>query len=322
MFKTKIKVLALVTTLALSIGLVGCSQPKENSKENSEKEDYNVVLILSEGGVNDESFNQSAWEGALSAKEEYGVDVKYLESHQQSDYISNIEIAIDEDPDLIIGVGFQLADAIEKSSKLYPDTNFAIIDASYEEIPKNVQPILFNEEQSGYIVGLIASQMTETNKVGFIGGMDIPSVSNFLVGFEKAIKEVNSDIEILSQYANSFTDTSKGRAIAEQMISNKADIIFSAGGGVNNGVFEVANEKNIKAIGVDMPSSHIAPKVIITSALKNVGTGVELTIKDLIDGNFVGGKAKYFDLTNDGVGYELTDLLPQEVIDFVDSKIK
>jgi basic membrane protein A len=151
--------------------------------------------------------------------------------------------------------------------------------------------------------------------------MDIPSVTNFLVGFEKAIKEENKDIEVLSQYANSFTDSSKGRVIAEQMIKNKADIIFTAGGGVNFGVFEACKEKNIKAIGVDMPSNYIEPNTIITSALKNVGVGVELTIQDLVNEQFEGGKVKMFDLNNGGVGYEITDHLSQDLIKYVDSKI-
>ena len=323
MLKRKLKSLAIMTILVTVVGLIGCNKSKDDKKDEAvnEKKTPKITLVLSKGGVNDESFNQGAWEGALKAKDDYGVDVAYLESKQDSDYISNIETAIDNESDLVIGVGFELGEAIEKSAKLYPDTKFAVVDSTYDEIPKNVQPILFNEEQSGYLVGLIASKMTKTKTVGFVGGMDIPSVTNFLVGFEKALKEVDKDIKVLYQNANSFTDASKGRAIAEQMVSNKADIIFTAGGGVNNGVYEVAQEKKIKAIGVDMPSSKYAPEVIITSALKNVGTGVQLTIKDLVDGTFVGGQPKYFDLSNNGVGYEKTDLIPQDVIDFVESKI-
>ena len=216
-------------------------------------------------------------------KEKYGVEVNYIEAKQESDYASNIESAIDQEADLIIGVGFKLANTIEEAAKLYPEQKFAAIDCAYENIPNNVQPILFNEEQAGYCAGLVAANMTKTNKIGFVGGMDIPSVTNFLVGFEKAIKEENKDIEVLSQYANSFTDSSKGRVIAEQMIKNKADIIFTAGGGVNNGAWESCIENNIKAIGVDMPSNQFAPNTIITSALKNIGTGLKLTIKDTLE---------------------------------------
>ena len=315
----KLKRLSKIFLLASSLSLmIGCANTE---KANVEEDKLKVSLILDEGGVNDASFNESAWNGALEAKEKYGVEINYIEAKQESDYASNIESAIDQEADLIIGVGFKLANTIEEAAKLYPEQKFAAIDCAYENIPSNVQPILFNEEEAGYAAGLVAANMTKTNKIGFVGGMDIPSVTNFLVGFEKAIKEENKDIEVLSQYANSFTDSSKGRVIAEQMIKNKADIIFTAGGGVNFGVFEACKEKNIKAIGVDMPSNYIEPDTIITSALKNVGVGVELTIQDLVNEQFKGGKVKMFDLSNGGVGYEITDHLSQDLIKYVDSKI-
>lgn len=314
--KMKVSILSMIMVGA--VGLIGCSK----ESKTVEKDEFKVSLVLDEGGVNDQSFNQSAWEGALKAQENYNVKVTYLESNQESEYLSNIETAIDNESDLIIGVGFKIADTIKDAALAYPEQKFAIIDGTYDKIPENVQPILFNEEEAGYSVGLIASKMTKTNTVGFVGGMDIPSVSNFLVGFEKALKEENSDVKVLSQYANSFTDAAKGKAIANQMINNNADIIFTAGGGVNTGVYEASKEAGVKSIGVDMPCNYISPDVIITSALKNVGVGVEITIKDLVEGNFKGGQAKIFDLSNGGVGYEKTKLIPEEVIKFVESKIK
>lgn len=314
--KMKVSILSMIMVGA--VGLIGCSK----ESKTVEKDEFKVSLVLDEGGVNDQSFNQSAWEGALKAQENYNVKVAYLESNQESEYLSNIETAIDNESDLIIGVGFKIADTIKDAALAYPEQKFAIIDGTYDKIPENVQPILFNEEEAGYGVGLIASKMTKTNTVGFVGGMDIPSVSNFLVGFEKALKEENSDVKVLSQYANSFTDAAKGKAIANQMINNNADIIFAAGGGVNTGVYEASKEAGVKSIGVDMPCNYISPDVIITSALKNVGVGVEITIKDLVEGNFKGGQAKIFDLSNGGVGYEKTKLIPEEVIKFVESKIK
>lgn len=311
----KIKALLLSLLLILT---VGCGKT-ETAKE--EEKPLKIALLLDEGGVNDQSFNQSAWEGALRAKEQFGVEVSYLEAKQESDYMQNVETAIDQNNDLIIGVGFKLTDTIKSASESYTDQKFAIIDGTYDEIPSNVVPILFNEEQAGYTVGLIASKMTNTNVVGFVGGMEIPSVTGFKIGFEKALKEENSDIELLTQYANSFTDASKGKAIAQQMIVNKADIIFTAGGGVNSGVWEACVENDIKSIGVDMPSSQFAPSTIITSALKNVGTGVELVVQDLVNDTFKGGEVKMFDLSNNGVGYEVTDLIPADVIKYVEDKL-
>lgn len=321
MFKLKKKILLMATVVVVGIvGLVGCDK---ESKQVEEKDNFKITLVLDKGGVNDQSFNQSAWEGAQEAEKEFGnVEVSYLESTKDDDYLANIETAVDNDSDLIIGVGFQLTEAIGQAAELYPEENFAVIDGTYENILDNVKPILFNEEQSGYTVGLIAGKMTKTNKLGFIGGMDIPSVTNFLVGFEKGVKEVNPNAQISSQYANSFTDASKGKAISQLMVSNGADIIFTAGGGVNNGVIETCQDTNTKAIGVDMPTSHISPDVVLTSALKNVGTGVKTIIKDLVEGNFKGGEASIFDLSNNGVGYEETALIPEDIKSFVDEKIK
>lgn len=313
----KVKVLFLSAAIALtSMVLVGCG-----NNGNIKNDKMKVTLILDEGGVNDQSFNESAWGGALAAEKKYGVEVSYIESEQESEYLSNIESAIDLDSDLIIGVGFKLTDAILEASLAYPGQKFAIIDGTYDEIPINVQPILFNEEQSGYSVGLIAGEMTKSNKVGFIGGMDIPSVTNFLIGFEKAIKEVNPDVTVISQYANSFTDAAKGKAMSEQMINSGVDIIFTAAGGVNIGAFEAIKENGKQAIGVDMPSNYISPDTIITSALKNVGTGVELTVRDLVYDEFRGGQAAIFDLSNGGVGFEKTNLLSAELIERIENKL-
>ena len=313
MFK-KIKSLLLVT-LVVGSTVVGCS------KSDNVNDKARVTLVLSTGGVNDQSFNQSAWEGALKAQDKYNVEVSYIESHQDSEYMQNIETAIDQDSDLVVGVGFKLTDSIKDAAEDYPEQKFAIIDGTYDNMPNNVTSIMFSEEQAGYAAGLVAANTSETGVVGFIGGIDIPSCSNFLVGFEKAIKEENPNMKVLSQYTNTFTDAAKGRIIAEQMVKDDADILFMASGAGNSGTIEVVRENNIKAIGVDMPNNYIAPKHIITSALKNVGTGLELTIKDLVEGNFEGGQAKIYDLSNGGVGFEKTNLLSNDLIEYVEKKI-
>ena len=316
MLKKKMMTLATVVMIGV-FGLAGCS----NTKEEVTNDQLKVTLVLTEGGVNDGSFNQSAWEGAMEVAASLDVKVNYLECKQKSDYATNIETAVDGDSDLIIGVGYEMSEQIKEAAEAYPEQNFAIVDGSYEETPDNVKSILFDEEGAGYSVGLIAGKTTKTNKVGFVGGFDIPSVSNFAAGFEKGLKEVNPEIELTIQYANSFTDAAKGRAIAQQMINSNADIIFTAGGGVNMGVIEASKEVGTKVIGVDMPMNHIEPDTILTSAVKNVGTGVGLTIKDLVEGNFVGGVAQKYSLSNDGVGYEVTKHLSEEVKSFVDEKL-
>ena len=307
---------ALLLTGVISIGVVGCNSTNTNKVEDKIK----VALVLSVGGVNDESFNQGAWEGALKASQELGVDVSYLESNSDADYIQNIETAIDQEADLVVGVGFQVGNAILEAAKAYPEQSFAAIDSTYEEELDNLRSITFNEEEAGYLTGLIAAKMTKTNTIGWIGGLDIPSCSNFYIGYEKGAKEVNPDIKVLKQFTNSFTDAAKGRVVAQQMVSEDADIIFMAAGGGNAGALEVVREKNIKAIGVDMPNNYLAPEYIVTSALKNVGEGLKLTINDFVNGEFTSGEVKY-DLSNGGVGFEKTNLLSDEIIKYVEDKL-
>ena len=319
----KLKRLSRIFLLASSLSLmIGCA----NTEKVDVEEKYKVGLVLSVGGVNDESFNQSAWEGALRAEEEYeNVEVTYLESNGEADYTPNIETLIDMDMDLIVGVGFQVADSVKEAAETYPNQTFAMIDSSYdegEEIPSNVRPILFNEEQAGYLTGLIAGKMTKTNTVSWIGGFDIPSCTPFYTGYEKGAKEANPNVKVLKQYINSFTDAAKGKVAAQQMIKEDSDVIFMATGGGNTGIIEAIKEANgVKGIGVDMPMSYLAEDYIITSALKNVGEGLKLTIKDYIEGNFNGGNEVKYDLSNGGVGYEVTDHLSEVLIKHVDSKI-
>ena len=261
MFKLNKRLLVMAMVVVVgTVGLVGCSK----KEVKVEKEKLKVTLVLTEGGVQDQSFNQSEWEGALGAKDEYDVEVNYIECKQKSEYVSNVEMAIDNNSDLVIGVGFEMADAIKEAAGNYPLKRFAVVDGSYDVTPDNVRSILFNEQEAGYAAGLVAGKITETNKIGFIGGFDIPSVTNFAIGFEKGLKEVNSEIQLVTQYANSFTDAAKGKSISQQMIQNGVDIIFTAGGGVNNGSIEAAREAGIKIVGVDMASNHLAPDTIIT----------------------------------------------------------
>ena len=310
------KIRSLVLAAVLSLGVVGCGSTNTNNMEDKTK----VTLVLSVGGVNDESFNQSAWEGALKASEELGVEVSYLESNSDADYITNIETAVDQGNDLVVGIGYQVGNAVFEAAKAYPEQKFVTIDSTHEEELDNLRSITFDEEQAGYLTGLIAGKMTETNVIGWIGGFDIPSCTPFYTGYERGAKEVNPDIKVLKQYTNSFTDAAKGKVVAQQMINEKADIIFMASGGGNAGSLEAVKEANIKAIGVDMPNNYLAPEYVITSALKNVGSGLYLTISDFINGEFTSGEVKY-DLSNGGVGFEKTNLLSDEIIKYVEDKI-
>ena len=313
------KCLALAMTTVLSASLlVGCSG---NSQEDDK---ITVAMITDVAGVNDQSFNQSAWEGLQRAEKELGIEVKYLESHQDADYMQNVETLVDQDTDLILGVGQKLAPTIEEAAKSYPDQKFVLVDETYETIPSNVKTIQFNAEQSAYLVGLIAGKMTKTNNVGFIGGMQIGVIDTFKYGFMAGVKAANPDAEIQSQYANSFTDQAKGKAIATQMYKNNADIIFIAGGDVGTGAIEAAKELGKYAIGVDRDQSDLAPENVLTSAIKRVDAGVYETVKDLVEGKFEGGTNIVYGLNEDAVGIPDTtsNLVSQDILDYVNEQME
>ena len=162
------KIAALSTAVIMSASmLVGCGNNK--SKENTDKS-FKIGMVADIGGINDESFNQSAWEGLQKAEKDFGIEVKVIESKQASEYLQNMESLLDEDVDMVIGVGYTMKEDIEKQAKNYPDKQFVLIDETYDSIPENVTPILFKENEAAYLTGLVAGKMTENNNVGFIGG--------------------------------------------------------------------------------------------------------------------------------------------------------
>lgn len=312
------KMTALGAAIILTLSsLVGCGN---NKTETKEEKTIKIGMVSDVGGINDESFNQSAWEGLQKAKEDLGVEVKVIESKQASEYVGNIETLADQGIDLIIGVGNTMADAIKSQAENYPDQSFAIIDETYDQIPSNVTPILFKENEASYLTGLIAGKMTKTNKVGFIGGMENTVISRFQYGYMAGVKEANKDAQVNVQYAGTFSDAAKGKSIANQMYSNGSDIILSAAGATGIGAIESAKEQNKYAIGVDKDQSSLAPENILTSALKKVDVGVYDTVKDFVDGKLAGGKEKIYGIDQDGVGIpeSTRNLVSEDIIKYVD----
>lgn len=317
------KIVCLITVLIMTASsLVGCGGNKDNG---AKKEELKIAMVTSVGGVTDGSFNQSAWEGLQKAEKDLGIKASYIESKQEADYVTNLEQAVDNNNDLILATGFPMQQALLEAAKNYPEQKFAIVDVDYgEETPDNVTCISFNEEQSGYVVGLVAGKMTKTNKVGFVGGMNNVVIKKFQVGYEAGVKEANSNAKVLVQYVNSFADQAKGKSIANQMYNNKADILFACAGDSGLGVLECAKETGKYAIGVDRDQNNIAPDNILTSAMKKVNEGVYTVVENLKDGKLDGGKTLVFGLKEEGIGLApSTDKnVPKDVIDYVNSKIE
>lgn len=274
--------------------------------------DIKVGLITDIGGVNDGSFNQSAWEGLQKAMDELGIEANYLESATDADYAPNIETFVDEEYDLIISVGYMLASATKKAAEANPDIKFAIIDDATIELD-NVSCLMFKQEQASYLVGYVAGMMTETNNIGLVIGMTNENMNKFGYGYCAGAIDANPDITVQQFNANSFGDSATGKTNANTAITNGADIVFHAAGATGLGVIEACQEAGIKAIGVDSDQSSIAPNTIITSAMKRVDTAVYDAVKDVIDGTLQSG-IKEYDISVGGVDIAPTqDLLTDEV---------
>lgn len=310
-----------LAAVMMSSLLVGCSGNKTESNDDV----YRIGMISDTGGVNDESFNQSTWEGLQQAEEKYGKDkvqVKYVESSQEADYTPNIETFVEEDLDLIIGVGFKIAGAIEEAAKNYPDVQFAIIDHSYEQQPENVTSLIYEDNTAAYLAGLVAAKKTETNKVAFIGGMKGVVLDKFEYGFRAGVKAANPDCEVTVRYVNSFSDSALAKSIANQMHKDGVDVIYTAAGAAGTGAIEAAKENGKMAIGVDTDQNELAPNNVITSAVKNIDVSVIDLIGQLIDGSYQGGQVVTNTLASGGVGIAAsTDKnVPADILKYVDEQ--
>ena len=309
-----------LTAIMMSSLLVGCS-----SKTESNEDVYKIGMISDTGGVNDESFNQSTWEGLQQAQEKYGKDkvqVKYVESSQEADYTPNIETFVEEDLDLIIGVGYKMAGAIEEASKNYPDVQFAIIDHSYEKQPENVTSLIYEDNTAAYLAGLVAAKKTETNKVAFIGGIKSATLDKFEYGFRAGVKAANPKCELTVRYLNSFSDSALAKSVANQMHKDGVDVIYTAAGAAATGAIEAAKENNKMAIGVDVDQSPLAPDNIISSTMKNVNVSIVNLVGEILEDNYQGGQVIVNTLASGGVGLSDTtkDHVSKDILDYVNEQ--
>lgn len=260
---------ALACTLLVGCGGDGGSTEGTDNKNQSS---YKIEMVTDTGGVNDRSFNQSSWEGLQQMQKDKGDEVSYLESKQESDYKTNLDKAVDGGNNLVWGIGFSMADAVEEAAKANPDVQFAIIDNAYEKPLDNVTGVTFRAQEPSFLVGYIAARTTKTGKVGFVGGISGVVIDQFDYGYKAGVayanKKFGTNVQVVTQYADSFSDSAKGKAIATKMYSDGCDIVFHAAGGAGVGVIEAAKESGKLVIGVDRDQSAEAPDNVLTSAMK------------------------------------------------------
>lgn len=319
--------LALIFSLSLFLAACGTSDDDKQSgdeKAGEEKNnedsnnDFKVAMVTDVGGVDDKSFNQSAWEGLVEFGEKHGLKegegYSYLQSSQDSDYEPNLTRLTMQGFNLVYGIGFLLTDAIEEVASRNPDTMYGLVDSVTEG--DNVVNITFMEHQGSFLVGVAAAHKTKSGKVGFVGGVDSPLINKFEVGFVAGVKSVDPSIEVDIRYAESFDDASKGRQIASSMYQSGVDIIYHAAGGVGNGVFNEAKDiKNndpeayVWVIGVDRDQNDEGKitvggteyNVTFTSMVKRVDVAVQDIAERAMNGEFPGGQTVEYGLEDGGI---------------------
>jgi basic membrane protein A len=312
-FYTFFAVVIVLNVIMLFMGI----KPDEIS---SKKAPIKVGLVFDVGGRGDKSFNDSAYNGIQRAIKELGAEAQYFEPGEGSDRESSMRRLASRDFDLIIGVGFIFTDDITKLAKEYPDKKFAGVDYFLPDPPPNVAALKFREEEGSFLVGALAALKTKTNKIGFVGGMDIPLIHKFEEGYKMGAKLANPNIEVVSNYAGvtgaAFKDPAKGKELALSQYGNNVDIIFHASGSTGLGVFEAARSLNKLAIGVDGDQYSEAPGFILSSMVKKVDVAVFEIIKDTMNNKFKGG-VKEFGLKQDGVGFVYDEhnknLIPDDI---------
>ena len=292
------------------------------TEEDIDGTGFKIGMVTDVGGVNDGSFNQSAWEGLQRAAENFGCEVKYIESKGDADFVPNIESFLDEDYDLIICTGYVMADAVRDAAELNPDQKFAIVDDASNADLDNVTCMMFEQEQASYLVGLAAGYTTESNVVGFVVGQANETMNSFGYGYCAGVLDANPDATILQYNANSFGDASAGKTAVNTMVTKGADVVFHAAGGTGLGVIDGCKENGIWAIGVDSDQSPLAPETILTSALKRVDNACYDATKKAILGTLEGGVATY-DLAAGGVDIApTTDNLSNDVLEKIEDAKK
>jgi basic membrane protein A and related proteins len=291
-----------------------------------------VGMVSDTGGLDDRGFNEFSINGFERAQTELGVDGRVYTSESDADYLPNLTAAVDDGHDLVIAIGFLIQPSVAEVAAEATDVNFAGVDQFYGEAPDcggegqpvcalpNVLGLQFPSEEAGYLAGIVAAMMTETNTVSTVGGVKIPPVDNWIAGFRQAVQDTNPDIKLLNAYSQDFVDQAKCKEIALDQIAQGSDVVFQVAGQCGLGALDAACQEGVMAVGVDADQS-FAGDCVITSALKPLELAVFETIRSAQEGTFEGNTNRFFGIEEFPDAELLapySDAVPQEVQDAVE----
>ncbi|BCS89141.1 BMP family lipoprotein [Pseudodesulfovibrio sediminis] len=296
---------------------------------------FKPAVIYDMGGKFDKSFNQSAHMGAEMFTKDTGVAYRDFEPTNESQYEQAMRRFATRGSDLIVVIGFSYASALEKIAPEFPDTRFVIVDMVVDQ--PNVQSVVFKEHEGSFLVGMLAAMKSETGKVGFVGGMDVPLIRKFALGYKEGAQYVNPKVEIFQNMTGTtpaaWGDPIKAGELARSQFDRGADVIFTAAGGSGMGVLQAAADLKRFSIGVDSNQNYIHPGSVLTSMVKRVDLAVAEAMKSAMDGTWKAG-VKELGLAEGGVDYALDkynkDLITDEMkarveaakADIISGKIK
>ncbi len=290
--------------------------------------------VTDTGGIDDKTFNQTAFAGVERAGDDFDLDAEFLESQTEADYEPHINSFLDEECEIIITVGFLLGEQTEISAAANPNQPFAIVDFAYAEPPANLRGLVFNTQEAAFLAGYVAAGMTQTGKVGTFGGVNIPPVTVFMDGFEQGVNYYNqqkgTSVEVLDwdqatqegSFTGNFESLDDGRAFAQSLVDEGADIVMPVAGPVGLGSAALAADlgtDTLKIIGVDT-DAYVADEtnrsVYLTSVLKKMDNAVYDAVQDVVNGTF--DNSLYVGtLANDGVGlgeyHDFDDVVPADL---------
>jgi basic membrane protein A and related proteins len=308
-----VHLLVMFTLCLCGLVAAGCGEDEDSgggsaAQSTPEAKKIKVGIVTDIGGLNDRSFNQLANEGLERSKSELGVEGRALTSKSNADYVPNLSTLAQQKYDLVIGVGFLMAEAMETVAKKFPETNFAIIDypqVAMKSKPTNVRGLLFKEAEAGYLAGTLAALYTKDQGgdqvISSVGGQKIPPVDAYIAGYQAGAKKANSGIKTLNGYSEDFVKQDLCKELALNQIAEGSQVVFQVAGQCGLGALDAAKEKNMQGIGVDADQGYLGAHVI-TSALKKVDVAVFDTVKSVQDESFEGGADTIFDVKSGGVG--------------------
>jgi len=317
--------------LAVALVLAAATAPAGHSQA----QEFVPAIVFDMGGKFDKSFNEAAYTGAERFKKETGIAYREFEVTNEAQREQALRTMARRGSPIVVGIGFGQATGMDKVAREFPSLKFAIVDAVVD-LP-NVQSIVFKEHEGSFLVGMAAAMASKTGKVGFVGGMDIPLIRRFALGYEEGAKYVNPKIEIFQNMTGTtpaaWNDPTRGGELARSQFDRGADVVYAAAGATGLGVLQAAKDKGKLAIGVDSNQDHLHPGSILTSMIKRVDLAIYDAFKTAKDGTWKAG-IRNLGVAENGVGYsideynrklitaEMEKRLEQARADIVSGKIK